>query len=96
MPRSTWPPTTWRLGPHASGPHGLAYALVRAALDGARARGSRTDETRVLDELALLADEQGDPAAAERHREEARRLRERAAGIPAGGGPAEGPGGHSS
>ncbi|MEU2183488.1 NB-ARC domain-containing protein [Streptomyces thermolilacinus] len=63
-----------------------AYALVEAALDGARARGSRTDEVRVREELALLADEHGDAATAERHRAAARRIVEQAGGIPAAEG----------
>ncbi|MFF1510869.1 NB-ARC domain-containing protein [Streptomyces sp. NPDC058326] len=62
-----------------------AHTLVSAALDGARARDSRTDEVRVLEELALLADEHGDPAGAEAHRAAARHLATEAGGIVADG-----------
>ncbi|MFQ6146828.1 NB-ARC domain-containing protein [Streptomyces seoulensis] len=59
-----------------------AHPLVSAALDGARARGSRTDEVRVLEELALLADVRGDDSSgAEAHRATARRLVEEAGGL---------------
>ncbi|MFJ2626900.1 NB-ARC domain-containing protein [Streptomyces sp. NPDC087532] len=58
-----------------------AHPLVSAALDGARARGSRMDEVRVLEELALLTDVQGDPSGAEVHRATARRLVAEAGGL---------------
>ncbi|MFJ7248676.1 NB-ARC domain-containing protein [Kitasatospora sp. NPDC098652] len=53
-----------------------AEALVRAALDGARERRSGTDEVRVLEELAALAEARGDLAEAEQHRAAARQLRD--------------------
>ncbi|MFE3553880.1 NB-ARC domain-containing protein [Streptomyces sp. NPDC059193] len=49
-----------------------ADPLVRAALEGARRRGSRTEEVRVLEELAELADTRGEAEAAEVHRSAAR------------------------
>ncbi|MCM2413251.1 NB-ARC domain-containing protein [Streptomyces sp. RKAG290] len=58
-----------------------AYALVSVALDGARARGSVTDEVRVLEELAALAEARGDAETAERHRVTARHIRRQAGGI---------------
>ncbi|WP_190120835.1 tetratricopeptide repeat protein [Streptomyces inusitatus] len=51
-----------------------AHPLVSAALDGARARGSRTDEVRVLEELASLADDRGDTRVAREHRTAANRI----------------------
>ncbi|QDY78201.1 NB-ARC domain-containing protein [Streptomyces qinzhouensis] len=51
-----------------------ARPLVDAALDGARARGSRTDEVRVLEELASLADDRGEVRAAREHRTAASRI----------------------
>ncbi|WP_282697304.1 NB-ARC domain-containing protein [Streptomyces sp. CC208A] len=68
-----------------AGRPGEAHPLVSAALDGARRRGSRTDEIRVLEELALLAEANGDPADAEAHRAAARRLTAEADGAPADG-----------
>ncbi|MCC9306578.1 hypothetical protein LN042_05560 [Kitasatospora sp. RB6PN24] len=58
-----------------------ASALARAALVAARERGSSSEEVRVLEELARLADASGDPAAAERHRTAARLLTERYGGL---------------
>ncbi|WP_405937557.1 hypothetical protein OG338_13400 [Streptomyces sp. NBC_00726] len=49
-----------------------ADPLVRAALEGARRRDSRTDEVRALEELAVLADLRGEARAAEAHRTAAR------------------------
>lgn len=51
-----------------------ARPLVAAALDGARRRGSRTDEVRVLEELADLTEDCGDTHTAEVHRAAARRI----------------------
>ncbi|MBC2876707.1 MULTISPECIES: tetratricopeptide repeat protein [Streptomyces] len=59
-----------------------AVALVRAALDSARRRGSTSDEARVLEELARLADEVGETEEAEEHRAAARLLAERCGGVP--------------
>ncbi|MFJ6616205.1 NB-ARC domain-containing protein [Kitasatospora sp. NPDC091335] len=53
-----------------------AEALVRAALNGARERRSGTDEVRVLEELAALAEGRGDLAEAEQHRAASRQLRD--------------------
>ncbi|MFJ3214966.1 NB-ARC domain-containing protein [Kitasatospora sp. NPDC086801] len=53
-----------------------AEVLVRAALDGARARRSGTDEVRVLEELAVLAEGRGDTTEAEQHRAAARQVRD--------------------
>ncbi|MDH6140234.1 tetratricopeptide (TPR) repeat protein [Kitasatospora sp. GP30] len=58
-----------------------ASALMQAALVAARERGSGTEEVRVLEELARLADDLGDPAAARRQRAEARLLTERSGGL---------------
>lgn len=62
-----------------------AHALVGAALDRARARGSRTDEVRVLEELAVLADDRGEPDTAAQHREAAERIAVEAGGFTDGG-----------
>ncbi|MER5929892.1 NB-ARC domain-containing protein [Streptomyces sp. NPDC002054] len=62
-----------------------SQALVRAALDGARERGSRTDEARVLEELANLAEDRGEAQTAEEHRTAARRI-----AILHGGAPSDG------
>ncbi|WP_171162516.1 NB-ARC domain-containing protein [Streptomyces sp. I05A-00742] len=62
-----------------------AAALVRSALDGARKRGSTADEVRVLEELAVLADETGEGAEAEEHRTAARLLVERSGGLSGAG-----------
>ncbi|KOX27164.1 MULTISPECIES: hypothetical protein [unclassified Streptomyces] len=62
-----------------------AAVLVRAALDSARERGSTTDEVRVLEELAALADELGETGEAERYREEARLLATRSGALPEAG-----------
>ncbi|WP_079249248.1 tetratricopeptide repeat protein [Streptomyces sp. IMTB 2501] len=61
-----------------------AEELVRAALHSARERGSGTDEARILEELALLAEERGDAAEAERHRTAARQLAHAAGALPDG------------
>ncbi|MFJ7280946.1 hypothetical protein ACIQVZ_41670, partial [Kitasatospora sp. NPDC098663] len=53
-----------------------AEALVRAALDGARERRSGTDEVRVLEELAVLAEGRGDLAEAEQYRAASRQVRD--------------------
>lgn len=53
-----------------------AEALIRAALDGARERRSGTDEARVLEELAALAEGRGDLSEAEQHRVASRQLRD--------------------
>ncbi|MFZ4296594.1 tetratricopeptide repeat protein [Streptomyces cinereoruber] len=58
-----------------------AVVLVRAALDSARKRGSTTDEVRVLEELAALAEEAGETAEAEGHRDEARLLATRSGAL---------------
>ncbi|MFF4532472.1 NB-ARC domain-containing protein [Streptomyces sp. NPDC001407] len=58
-----------------------AAALAHAALESARERGSTTDEVRVLEELAGLADERGAAAEADGHRALARLLTERAGGL---------------
>ncbi|MEU5126346.1 NB-ARC domain-containing protein [Streptomyces mobaraensis] len=63
-----------------------AVALVRAALDNARERGATSDEARVLEELARLADEMGETEAAEGHRAAARLLAERCGGLPGADG----------
>ncbi|MFD4371122.1 NB-ARC domain-containing protein [Streptomyces sp. NPDC058486] len=68
-----------------AGRHQEAHPLVSAALEAARGRGSRTDEVRVREELALLADLHGDPAGAEGHRAAARRLVVEAGGVPGDG-----------
>ncbi|MEV6400510.1 hypothetical protein AB0M39_37990 [Streptomyces sp. NPDC051907] len=62
-----------------------AEDLARAALAGARERGSVTDEVRVLQELAALADERGETVEAERRRTEARLLTVQAGGVPDSG-----------
>ncbi|WP_328316907.1 NB-ARC domain-containing protein [Streptomyces sp. NBC_00388] len=59
-----------------------AAELYAAALDGARERGSGTDEVRILDALASLAAESGDAEQASAHRESAREIREREGGLP--------------
>ncbi|PNE33959.1 hypothetical protein AF335_11425 [Streptomyces eurocidicus] len=58
-----------------------ARPLVGAALDGARRRGSRTDEVRVLEELADLADAFGETRTAEAHRTAARRIATECGGV---------------
>lgn len=58
-----------------------AYDLYLAALAGARRRESSYDEARVLDSLAVLADETGDAPAAREHRETAHRIRVRNGGT---------------
>ncbi|MEV0785546.1 NB-ARC domain-containing protein [Streptomyces sp. NPDC050423] len=62
-----------------------ARALMSAALDGARARGSVTHEARVLEELATLAQDCGETETAELHRAAARHITLRAGGIPSDG-----------
>ncbi|MGI5340568.1 NB-ARC domain-containing protein [Streptomyces sp. CA-181903] len=62
-----------------------AFALIRAALDNARRRGSTSDEARVLEELARLADGVGRAEEAEEHRAAARLLAERGGGLPSVG-----------
>ncbi|MGW1076530.1 hypothetical protein [Streptomyces sp. NPDC002537] len=62
-----------------------ADGLVRAALENARERGSASDEVRVLEELAALADDRGEPAEAEEHRTTARLLAARSGAVPGGG-----------
>ncbi|MFJ7630640.1 NB-ARC domain-containing protein [Streptomyces sp. NPDC097595] len=62
-----------------------AHVLVRAALVDARARGSVTDEARVLEELATLAEDRGDADTAELHRRAARHVTLQAGGIPSDG-----------
>ncbi|MGK5638699.1 NB-ARC domain-containing protein [Streptomyces sp. URMC 126] len=59
-----------------------ALPLVRAALDSARERGSTSDEVRVREELARLADDTGETAEAEEQRVAARLLAERCGGVP--------------
>ncbi|MER5567145.1 NB-ARC domain-containing protein [Streptomyces goshikiensis] len=51
-----------------------AHLLVMAALEGARRRSSQTDEVRILEELAELADMSGEADTAETHRTAARRI----------------------
>ncbi|MFI1798321.1 NB-ARC domain-containing protein [Streptomyces sp. NPDC020379] len=58
-----------------------AEALARAALESARERGSTSDEVRVLEELAGLADERGAAAEAAGHRALAQLLADRAGGL---------------
>ncbi|MGW2588248.1 hypothetical protein ACWCYZ_44610 [Streptomyces virginiae] len=58
-----------------------AHALVDAALDRARARGSRTDEVRVLEELAVLAEDRGEPDTAAQHRAAAHGIAVEAGGL---------------
>ncbi|MBL1099276.1 NB-ARC domain-containing protein [Streptomyces coffeae] len=59
-----------------------AVPLVRAALVGARDRGSDSDEVRVLKESAALAEELGETAEAERYRTAARLLATRSGSLP--------------
>ncbi|MFJ7905998.1 NB-ARC domain-containing protein [Kitasatospora sp. NPDC096204] len=59
----------------AAGRRAEAAPLYRAALDGARARKSATDELRVLDALADFHEEQGEAEQAAGYRAEAARLR---------------------
>ncbi|MEU9608270.1 NB-ARC domain-containing protein [Streptomyces sp. NPDC048057] len=54
-----------------------AHPLVSAALDAARARGSRTDEVRVLKELAGLAEDRGDASDGQEFRTAADRIASR-------------------
>ncbi|MEV3872327.1 NB-ARC domain-containing protein [Streptomyces sp. NPDC049906] len=61
-----------------------AGPLVGAALDGARRRGSGTDEVRVLEELAELAEARGDAEAAGAHRAQARRIATAGGRVPDG------------
>ncbi|MBV2357140.1 ATP-binding protein [Streptomyces sp. J2-1] len=56
-----------------------------AALEAARARGATYEETRVLGELAALADERDDTAGAAEYRSLARELSENAGGLPQDG-----------
>ncbi|MGW6454960.1 tetratricopeptide repeat protein [Streptomyces sp. NPDC055078] len=58
-----------------------AHPLVSAALDSARARGSRTDEVRVLEELADLAEERGEAHTAQEHRTAASRIATQCGGV---------------
>ncbi|MEU3224460.1 NB-ARC domain-containing protein [Streptomyces sp. NPDC006976] len=51
-----------------------AGPLFGAALASARTRGAGTDEVRVLEELALLAEDRGEAHAAREHRTAARRI----------------------
>ncbi|MFB6978334.1 tetratricopeptide repeat protein [Streptomyces scopuliridis] len=62
---------------HRLGRGGAARELYIAALDSARERGADHDEARILDALAVLAEEEGRTAEARGHREEARVIRER-------------------
>ncbi|RPK57570.1 hypothetical protein EES44_25600 [Streptomyces sp. ADI96-15] len=59
-----------------------ADALVAAALESARRRGSATDEVRALRELAELADALGEAGRAEEHRAEAGRIVALRGGLP--------------
>ncbi|MEU0639686.1 hypothetical protein ABZ338_26085 [Streptomyces albidoflavus] len=59
-----------------------ADALVAAALQSARRRGSATDEVRALRELAELADALGEAGRAEEHRAEADRIVALRGGLP--------------
>ncbi|NML52578.1 tetratricopeptide repeat protein [Streptomyces sp. R302] len=68
-----------------TGRHEEALPLATAALASARARASRTDEVRVLRELALVAEAYGDPSGAEEHRAEARRIVVAHGGVPEDG-----------
>ncbi|MFD7548197.1 NB-ARC domain-containing protein [Streptomyces sp. NPDC059816] len=65
----------------AAGRPAEAVALVRAALDGARERGSTSDEVRVLEELACLEEVLGNATEAAEHRAAARVLAERSGGL---------------
>ncbi|MFI8929978.1 hypothetical protein ACIG3E_20140 [Streptomyces sp. NPDC053474] len=64
----------WGRALRLSGRPDEARPLVREALDGARRRGSRADEVRVLEELAELADMVGQARDAEAHRTAARSI----------------------
>ncbi|GAA1927905.1 hypothetical protein [Streptantibioticus ferralitis] len=62
-----------------------AGGLVRAALANSRERGSTFDEARILEELAALTDELGEPAGAEEYRTTAKLLAARSGGLSDGG-----------
>ncbi|MES9505769.1 NB-ARC domain-containing protein [Streptomyces sp. NPDC000609] len=62
-----------------------AQPLVDVALERARERGSRTDEVRVLRELAVLAEDRGEPGTAALHRSAAQRIADEAGGLADGG-----------
>lgn len=59
------------------GRSGEARRLYQQSLDAARERGSDSDEARVLDASAALADEEGHSEEAGRHRAAARAIRQR-------------------
>ncbi|GAA4240117.1 tetratricopeptide repeat protein [Actinomadura meridiana] len=58
-----------------------AHALYVAALESARERDSTYDQARILRSLAAAAEEAGDPAQAEQHRQMADALRDRSGGF---------------
>ncbi|MGH3375803.1 MAG: NB-ARC domain-containing protein [Actinoallomurus sp.] len=58
-----------------------ARTLYMAALESARKRESTYDQKRILDSLAALAEEAGDPVEAERHRQMAEALRRDNGGL---------------
>ncbi|WP_326609734.1 hypothetical protein OG949_06270 [Streptomyces scopuliridis] len=60
---------------HRLGRGSAAHELYVAALDSARERGADHDEARILDALAVLAEEEGRTAEARGHREGARDIR---------------------
>jgi tetratricopeptide (TPR) repeat protein len=62
---------------HRLGRGDEARELYQAVLAAARGRGSDFDEARVLDALAALADDSGDPVEAQRHREAVHAIRAR-------------------
>ncbi|MFE3137888.1 hypothetical protein [Streptomyces scopuliridis] len=62
---------------HRLGRGSAAHELYVAALHSARERGADHDEARILDALAVLAEEEGRTAEARGHREGARVIRER-------------------
>ncbi|AEW95469.1 MULTISPECIES: tetratricopeptide repeat protein [Streptomycetaceae] len=66
---------------HRLGRSAEARRLYTAALTSARRRGSDHDEARILDALAALAEETGNPAEARRHREAAHAIRTRNSAV---------------